>query len=136
MMSSIEEWLSKRDVRPTAVRILVLEYFILEQSAISLSKLENRFLYSDRSTLYRTLKTFENHGIIHTIDDGTGLTKYALCEQDCDCRLDEQHFHFHCQKCQETYCLNDQNVPEIGLPANFSLSQVNLVLKGLCANCN
>lgn len=135
-MTSDEKLLSNREIRPTAVRLLVLRFLMNQRNAISLTQLEDQLLYSDKSTLYRTLKTFEKQKIVHVIDDGTGMTKYALCLENCQCDVQDQHFHFHCDNCQETYCLTDQNVPQINLPPNFKVSQANLVLKGLCANCN
>ncbi|MEM1134677.1 MAG: transcriptional repressor [Bacteroidota bacterium] len=131
-----ENKLKKRKVKPTAIRILVLRYLMELKTATSLIDLENHFEKSDRSTLFRTLKTFESKGIIHKIDDGTGITKYALCLESCNCQPADQHFHFHCEKCNQTYCLTELNVPQIDLPTNFSMLQANLVIKGVCANCN
>ncbi len=118
------------------MRVLVLRYLMELKTATSLNDLEAHFDYSDRSTLFRTLKTFESKGVIHKIDDGTGITKYALCLESCNCEPNDQHFHFHCEVCNETYCLTDLNVPTIELPANFSMRQANLVIKGACPNCN
>lgn len=131
-----EQLLKKRKIKPTASRILVLRYFLEQDHAISLKKLENNLLYSEKSTLYRTLKTFEKQKIIHSIDDGTGITKYALCLENCNCESQDQHFHFHCIECKETFCLNNQRMPSIELPHKFSIISANLVIKGVCANCN
>ena len=79
-----EKLLSKRKINPTASRIIVLRYFLAKDNAISLKNLERDLHQSDKSTLYRTLKTFERQKIIHSIDDGTGIKKYALCLENCD----------------------------------------------------
>lgn len=131
-----EQLLRKKQIKPTAVRILVLRRFLTIGNTISLKTLEKDLMYSDKSTLYRTLKTFEKQKIIHAIDDGTGLTKYALCLESCECELQDQHFHFHCIKCEETFCLNQQKMPPIKLPPKFSIVSANLVIKGTCVNCN
>jgi len=76
--------LESREVRPTAMRLLVMRYLLDKKVAASLSDIEAHFDNSERTTLYRTLKTFEEHGIVHQIDDGTGIAKYALCEPHCN----------------------------------------------------
>lgn len=131
-----ENKLSTSGIRPTAMRILVLKYLTNLGHTTSLLDLETHFSVSDRSTLFRTLKTFEENGIIHKIDDGTGVIKYGLCTETCTCSLEDQHFHFYCEKCEETFCLNHVKIPSLELPTNFILKQSNLVLKGVCSNCN
>ena len=131
-----EQILQDRNIHPTANRILVLRYLMETDKAVSLKSLESYFTHSDRSALFRTLKTFEAQKLVHSIDDGSGMTKYALCLENCQCEPQDQHFHFHCVTCKETFCLTRQHVPSIQLPANFTLQQANLVLKGVCANCN
>ncbi len=117
------------------MRQLVLKALTDQKTALSLSELEQKFDRVDRVTLYRTLKTFEENKLIHSIDDGTGSTKYALCQEACECHSDDLHVHFHCVKCGQTYCLHDIHIPDIPLPQGFSLENVNMVVKGICANC-
>lgn len=136
MNDSEENKLYNKGVRPTAMRILVLQYLTELGHTTSLIDLEKHFDYADKSTLFRTLKTFEDKGIIHKVDDGTGIVKYGLCSETCNCLKEDQHFHFHCEKCKETYCLSSMSIPELELPSQFVLKQVNLVLKGVCPNCN
>ena len=135
-MNKEENLLEQRSIQPTSIRILVLRYLLENDKAVSLKSLESHFAYSDRSSLFRTLKTFEAQKLVHTIDDGSGTTKYALCLESCQCEPKDQHFHFHCVQCKETFCLTKQHIPSIQLPTNFTLQQANLVLKGVCANCN
>ena len=104
-------------------------------SAIGLTELENTFEQADRTTLYRTLKTFEKSQLIHSIDDGTGVTKYALCAEGCECSPEDLHVHFHCTSCKETFCITQTSVPMVQLPVNFELAEINMVIKGVCGNC-
>ena len=75
--------LNDHKIKPTAMRMLVLEKLSMQHSAISLTDLEDQFEKSDRTTIYRTLKLFELKGLIHIIDDGTGAPKYARCSSLC-----------------------------------------------------
>ena len=133
---NIETQLFSMGVKPTAVRILVLKYFQDKTKAIALRELEDYFDYSDMSTLYRTLKTFVKHKILHTIDDGTGTLKYAKCIEGCLCKPEDFHYHFHCLNCKNTNCLIEVSIPTINLPNNYSLIEANMVVKGMCSNCN
>ena len=106
------------------------------EAAKSLTDLENYFDKSDRTTLYRTIKTFEEKGVVHQIDDGTGTTKYALCEQGCNCQIEtDLHLHFYCNICDETVCLTDRKIPHINLPDGYTAEDANLVIKGRCEKC-
>lgn len=135
-MKKEETKLRNRKIRPTAMRVLVLQYLTNLGRTTSLSDLESYFDYADKSTLFRTLKTFEEKGVVHKIDDGTGIVKYGLCAENCKCLQEEQHFHFNCEICKETYCLTSLHIPTLKIPSNFVIKQANLVLKGVCANCN
>src|SRR5690606_19185114 len=137
MNIQLENKLNNKSIRPTAMRLLVLEAMTNQQTAVSLSDLEKQFEKSDRITLYRTLKTFQEKGIVHSIDDGTGAPKYALCEDDCSCDIDRDlHVHYHCKVCSETFCLPKYKIPEINLPARFQAEEANLVVKGVCSLCS
>jgi Fur family ferric uptake transcriptional regulator len=55
MNEKLENRLNQRDIKPTAMRILVLQYLMEQDKAISLKTIENAFDIADKSTLYRTL---------------------------------------------------------------------------------
>ncbi|WP_034258907.1 Fur family transcriptional regulator [Aequorivita capsosiphonis] len=136
-LSNIEPLLQKSNIRPTAMRILVYKFLLENEAAKALIDIENHFAKSDRTTLYRTIKTFEDKGIVHQIDDGTGTAKYALCEEGCNCEIEtDLHLHFHCKICDETICLTDHKIPQINLPNGFSAENANLVIKGICDKCS
>ena len=132
----VEQKLFNKNINPTAMRILVLDLLLKQNHAISLSDIEKTLGPSDRTTIYRTLKTFEEKGLTHVIDDGTGTPKYALCPEECDAHEHHDlHVHFYCTACKETFCLPNSKIPEISLPAHFISSEMNLVVKGVCDQC-
>lgn len=90
---------------------------------------------ADKVTIYRTLKTFEKHKLVHAIDDGSGSVKYALCASSCECAPEDVHAHFRCNVCNGTYCLKEYHLPLLSLPEDFHLTGMNLVLYGLCKKC-
>jgi Fur family ferric uptake transcriptional regulator len=135
MKEDIDNKLNLKNIKPTAMRQLVLEVLTEQKTAISLHELELIFEKADKVTLYRTLKTFEENKLIHSIDDGTGSVKYALCTETCQCNPQDLHVHFFCTQCQHTYCLNDIPVPSVNLPVHFTLENISMVVKGICSNC-
>lgn len=136
MESDLDKQLEKRKIKPTAMRLIVLDYFHKHSHALSLKDLENGLESTDKVTLFRTLKTFEEHKIIHRIDDGSGAVKYAICGDSCECDYPQDiHVHFHCKICDETQCLPKVKVPAINLPNGFSPDEANVVVKGICDKC-
>ena len=136
-MNDIEKLFASKDIRITAMRLLIYKFLTDKQIAVTLSDIETAFEKADRTTLYRTIKTFEEKGIVHQIDDGTGVTKYALCEESCKCEIEtDLHLHFHCNNCIETICLTDHKIPQIKVPEGFVSENINLVVKGICDKCS
>lgn len=136
-MDAVEKILAHKHVRPTAMRLLVYKFLAAKERAVTLTDIENAFVKSDRTTLYRTIKTFSENGIVHQIEDGTGVAKFALCEDGCNCDIENAlHLHFHCNVCNQTQCLTDRKIPQIKLPAGYKAIDVNLVVKGVCNTCN
>ena len=136
MNLSMEEILRHRKIRPTAMRLLVLDYLTEQDKAVSLADVQHSFGKLDKSTVYRTLRVFEEKKLVHRIEDGTGHTKYALCREECECLPCDIHFHYHCTGCHKTVCLTSGNIPVPRLPEGFDVTEANLVLKGLCAKCS
>lgn len=131
-----EQRLLEREIKPTAVRMLILEAMMHHNAAFSLNMLEENLDTIDKSTISRTINLFHDKLLIHSIDDGSGTIKYSVCRPDCMCHLDQLHMHFYCTRCKETFCLESISIPEVKLPKGFVLENVNCVLKGLCDRCS
>ena len=131
----LTEQLKKKAINPTAMRLLILDQLSKSEVAMSVDDLELALETADRVTIYRTLKKFEENNLVHPIEDGTGALKYALCETNCQCTTEFTHAHFHCNKCNQTYCLRNIQLPEIKLPKNFEAEQSSFILKGICDKC-
>ena len=136
-MNEIENVLKKHQIRPTAIRLLMYKFLQDRKAALTLNDIEAGFDKSERTTLYRTIKTFEKNGIVHQIDDGTGVPKYALDEPLTNSgEAQDLHLHFHCNNCNETICLTDHKIPHISLPSGYISQDINLVIKGTCEKCS
>lgn len=136
-MEKIVQFLESKGIRPTAMRLLTYKRLAELNVAISLGDLEKDFKVSERSTLFRTMKTLEKKGVVHQIEDGTGVIKYALCEENCECEIgNDLHLHFRCNNCNETVCLTEHKIPHINLPDGYITEDINLVVKGICEKCS
>lgn len=138
-----DELFALRNIRPTSVRVLVLNELERADCALSLSDLEGRLATVDKSSIFRTLTLFLSHHLVHCVEDGTGMTKYALCSPNCHCgethnetSLNDLHTHFRCERCGRTFCLRGLPVPSVPLPKGFKLTSANYVLVGLCPECS
>jgi len=137
MSKQLEQLLESKNINPTAMRLLVLDFLLQQSATISLTDLEKGMQPADRITIYRTLKTFQEKGLVHSIDDGSGSSKYALCRSECD---DHQHHdlhvHFYCHSCKETFCLEKSVIPKVNLPSRFMAEEMSLLVKGICDTCS
>ncbi len=136
MKNEIDKKLEQKNIKPTAMRQLVYKVLSKQKKALSLYEIEKQFDNVERSTIFRTLRTFQDNYLIHSIDDGTGAVKYALCDDGCMCKHDELHVHFLCNKCAKTHCMKDMPIPQTELPEGFDFESANFVIKGICPNCN
>lgn len=127
--------LSEREIQPTAIRLLVLREMLQANRPVSLLDLEQTLDTVDKSSIFRTLTLFLSHHLIHCIDDGTGSFKYAVCSPGCSCGVEDLHTHFHCERCNRTFCFKNIPTPVVKLPEGFTLNSINYVLKGLCPEC-
>lgn len=136
MSKELENMLIAKQVKPTGIRLMVLEYLLKQTAAATVSDLEKAFPESDKVTLYRTLKTFEEQGIIHNINADAEATRYSLCEESCQPGEHyDLHVHFYCTSCKELLCLPKTRLPNVALPDNFLLQELSLVARGICDNC-
>lgn len=132
-----EQILKEYKLRNTECRNLVLEHFLNYDFALSQGFLEQQLPEDfDRVTIYRTLKTFLDSGLIHRILDDEGGVKYALCNDNCTSeKHNHSHVHFKCEKCGKTICIDSVSIPNLQLPGQFTVNEINLLVSGICENC-
>ncbi len=134
MKQDIESKLIDKNTRPTSMRILIYDFLSSQEAALSLSEIENHFDNADRTTIYRTLKTFEEKGIVHGIQENT-TTRYKLCHDGCNENTHkDRHLHFYCKICRQTTCREEVSLPE-NLQTAFRIDEIRLFAKGICEHC-
>ena len=125
------------NLRNTTQREEILEIFLEYNHALSHADIEKKADSSiDRVTVYRTLKTFLNKGVVHKVLDDSGVVKYALCKNTCTThKHSHNHVHFKCVECSITKCLENVDVPKIILPVGYEELESNFLMTGICDQC-
>jgi Fur family ferric uptake transcriptional regulator len=127
--------LKRKNISETPFRKSVLEIISDSSSAVSISYIENKLGEYNRVTLYRTIKTFLETGIIHSISIAGEDLRYAMCEDTCqqDNHI-HNHLHLQCTQCNSVYCVD--------LPADSFINKSNHLIdsfevhaKGVCEDC-
>src|SRR5262245_16155118 len=137
MKDEIKELLKRNNLSVTGSREKILSFFLTENGALAHWDTENRAGERfDRVTVYRTLQTFVEKGIIHAIPTADNSILYALCKDDCsEGHHHDHHIHFQCTRCLNTYCLDKVVTPEINLPKGYVSSHIEVVVEGICKDC-
>lgn len=137
MEAQIDEILRKNQLSVTGSRKRILELFLMSNGALAHGDIEKKTGEKfDRVTVYRTLQTFLEKGIIHSIPTPDNSVLYALCKDDCsEGHHHDNHVHFICEECGKTICLADVTVPEVKLPVGFKPHEYQMVVTGLCKEC-
>ena len=123
------------ELKSTKSRTEILALLKKQKSPITANeifdKLRNRKI--TLSTIYRTLETFSKNGIIKKEIPQSGTAVYFL--------VSEEHCHIlECKNCHGTiklkYCPYDLANIKIQKDTNFKVDEENVVIYGLCKNCN
>jgi Fur family ferric uptake transcriptional regulator len=129
--------LKKSQLSVTEGRKKILELFINSTGALAHADIEKSTGDNfDRVTVYRTLQTFVEKGIIHLIPTTDNSILYALCKDNCEAgHHHDNHVHFICDVCNKTICLDEVTVPQVKLPKGFKPNNAAMVVSGVCGEC-
>lgn len=128
--------LRTKSLSVTDSRKKILSLFLSSHDALAHGDIEKKAGEKfDRVTIYRTLQTFVEKGIVHTIPTADNSIKYALCKECEEGHHHDDHVHFICSNCEKTICLDDIVSPKIELPSGYKADNVQVVINGVCKDC-
>src|SRR6476469_3516960 len=137
MKNEVTEILKRNQLSVTESRCKILELFRNNNGALAHADIEKKTgEHFDRVTIYRTLQTFVEKGIVHTIPTADNSVLYALCKDCTEGHHHDDHVHFVCSVCERTICLDDVISPHIDLPEGYIADSVQVVIHGTCKDCN
>ena len=137
-MGRSAEILQSHGLKKTGIRIKVIEMLDKMPYAVSQPELESHLSdEADRVTIYRTLNTLEEKGIVHKVIDREGLSRFAMCSSGCsEHKHHDEHLHFQCTSCSNIYCLSIPVEAQFNLPQGFEIHQMRIYVDGICKTCN
>ncbi|MCL4461282.1 MAG: transcriptional repressor [Nitrospirae bacterium] len=125
----------KAGLRLTGPRIAI--YRIVTGEGVHPSAEEVYQMLSDempslsRDTVYRTLGTFEEAGLVRKFPDGDGVFRY-----DGKMRF---HHHFTCSRCRTIFDVGEDETGAVPVPETLrsrgTIESVRLEFRGVCLSC-
>lgn len=131
---TLKALLKKNGSSLTKPRKLIFDLLLNQKPQTMHTLIEHSDRKVDRATLYRTLKLFENAGIVQRLNIGF---KYKFELSDV---FAGHHHHFHCTSCGTTFSLQPNSMLEtmidtVAAKSGFSPRSHQLEIYGLCPNC-
>lgn len=124
--------LGKRNIRPSYQRIKVLEYLIKNQFHPTADQiftgLQGEIPTLSKSTIYNTLNTFIQSGLVKVLNIEDNETRYDI--------ITESHGHFKCEECGAifNFKINIDSFATEELKG-FKVIDKNVYFKGVCPKC-
>ena len=136
-MKISEESLSNYGLRNTAFRKKLLKLFQDSEETLTVEYIKDKIgRKNDKVTIYRALSKFEKSGLIHQVPDKNNLSRYALCNSECNpSNHIHQHAHFICNHCDNTLCIEEIDFPKIKKMKGFKFKKIELIIQGSCPKC-
>ncbi len=119
--------------RATPARVRVLRLLRSAPTALTHREIEQALgdLALDRVTLYRVLDWLVASGLAHRNADTQRTFRFSAASSS----EHAAHTHFRCDGCGRVFCLDAAPPPPPSLPEGFSMSRIELDLRGRCAQC-
>jgi Fe2+ or Zn2+ uptake regulation protein len=132
LMKSIIEILKEHDIAPSMQRVKILEYLrnykTHPTADMIYQALVNDVPTLSKTTVYNTLKTFSEKGILVALSLFENEVRY---EYNTD-----PHIHFKCIKCNKIYDLDKSyNRYENNTIDGHRVTEHHVNLKGICRSC-
>ncbi|MBN1989960.1 MAG: transcriptional repressor [Bacteroidales bacterium] len=126
--------LETHNLSKTPCRVDIIDTLLATEVALTEQQLKENLKFDyDRATIFRTLKTFSEKGIIHCVPVEGNEVYYAISKPNYKQTL--SHAHFHCSTCGGVYCLNSISIAEPQLPDGFAAQGYELTINGCCRKC-
>lgn len=135
-MDRVNSILHDYKLKSTKIRQAVLSLFLKTETGLSHTDISRSLnIPFDRVTLFRTLSSFEEAGVLHKIIGLNGTAQYAISSLNKP-ENKECHAHFICLRCEEIFCI-DTTVDDqfIKIPFDFQQISLDIKVKGYCNKC-
>ena len=129
--NQIKQILAEHGLKVSEQRIMILDFLCRTQSHPTADEIFQTLNQSDpilsRATVYNTLNTFVETGVIHALEMRDNETRYDAALQE--------HGHFRCNHCKKIYNFEiNQDLLEMELPG-FIIDDHSVTFRGICPDC-
>lgn len=123
-------------LRRTPARLAVLGHIEALARPVSHAELQAHPALAglDDVTLYRTLGTLVEAGLVHRVHGIDGSWRYGAQPRGRE-GCPGNHVHFLCTACGAMSCLADQPMPRVVVPAGAEVEGRHFLVFGRCAAC-
>lgn len=130
--SDLGDRLVRAQLRRTPARLALLQVLSGASRAMSHADIETALASPiDRVTLYRSLDSFVEAGLVQKQVGADRISRFALVDG-----VDHgAHAHFRCDDCGTLYCLPQKPPRVTQLPAGFAAEGTVLQIHGHCPDC-
>jgi Fur family transcriptional regulator, peroxide stress response regulator len=130
--TEIKNILSKNCIKPSLHRMKILDYLLKMKNHPTVDT-----IYKDisddiptlsKTTVYNTLKTFQDSGVVQAITIEDNEVKYDA--------VVDKHAHFKCSQCGKLYDISmDTKVLHLKSIGGHLIKESQLYYKGICRSC-
>jgi Fur family ferric uptake transcriptional regulator len=134
MVQKIRDILHDAGLKHTAGREALLQLLMASDSPLTQEEISQKISGTglNRVSIYRALEAFLSAGLIHRLESGDRVWKFAFCGcgQPGHC-----HAHFICRSCGLVECLDSVKIPALPVKSGYTVEEREFYLKGVCAKC-
>lgn len=130
----IEQFLRQKNIRPSYLRIKVLEYFFIHHNHPSVNMiydaLQDIIPTLSKTSIYNTLSLYVQHNILEALGVSANEQRYDLYRQ-------ATHAHFLCENCGRIWDMNLEHLDELIEQQfeGFIIQTKTLQFTGICPEC-
>lgn len=147
VLDAAQERLRQLGARVTQPRVAILACLIGSDDPLTHQAVIDRLPAAcaagetiDRVTVYRVLDWLVEQGVAQKRAGNDRVFRFTLREHEAArAQAHRQHSHFHCTRCDRTFCLEDAGLPQHDIvptvPPGFAIEHVELTVNGVCADC-
>ena len=132
---NIVEILHNVGLKNTPGRAVLLDLLVRNETPLTQDEISVKLADSglNRVSIYRALDSFLQAGLVHRIEAGDRVWKFAFC--GCG-EQGHCHPHFVCRSCGKVECMQNMKLPHIPVEKNgYIIEGQEFYLKGLCPRC-
>jgi len=130
-IDNLEKYLRDAGIKPSIQRLKIFEYLVGSNSHPTVesiySALSSQIPTLSKTTVYNTLKLFQQQGIVIIINIEDNETRF-----DADISY---HGHFKCTVCKEVKDFPIPKHEQIEALDGHDISESHFYIKGICAKC-